>query len=146
LPNVPAVRTTTPRAWHAAAIRPVTDVADDADAVLEGAQPGQHDVADRARLRGEVQLAHRLDGAEGGGAGDRVAAEGSAEPAGVDGVHVLGAPGDGAQRKPAGDALGGGDEVRDDVLVLAGEPVPRRRKPVWISSATSSAPAVWHQS
>ena len=35
---------------------------------------------------------------------------------------TLGPAGDGGQREPAGDALGRGDQVGDDALVLAGEP------------------------
>ena len=61
--------------------------------------------------------------AERGGARDRVAAVGAAEAAGVDGVHQLGPAGDGGERQAAGDALGGRDEVGDDALVVAGEPV-----------------------
>ena len=71
----------------------------------------------------QVLGAHRLDRAERGGAGDRVAAVGAAEAAGVHRVHDLGAAGDPGQRQAAGDALGGGDQVGHDALVLAGEPV-----------------------
>ena len=38
-------------------------------------------------------------------------------------VHDLGAARDGGERQTARDALGGGDQVRDDALVLAGEPL-----------------------
>ena len=84
--------------------------------------------------------------AERSGAGDRVAAVGAAEAADVDGVHHLRAAGDGRQRQPAGHALGGGDQVRDDALVVAGEPVAGAAKPVWISSAMSRMPCSRHQS
>ena len=75
------------------------------------------------RWRGadEVLLLDGLDRPERGGAGDRVAAVGAAEAAGVHRVHDLGAPRHGGERQPAGDALGGGDQVGDDALVLAGE-------------------------
>ena len=68
-------------------------------------------------------VAHLLDRAERRGAGDRVAAVRAAEAADVHGVHQLGAAGDGGQRQAAGDALGGGDQVGHDALVVAGEPV-----------------------
>ena len=84
---------------------------------------GLHDLLDALGPGVEVQLPHRLDGAERRGAGHRVAAVGAAEAAGVRGVHDLGAAGDGGQRQTARDALGGGDQVRDDALVLAGEPL-----------------------
>ena len=72
----------------------------------------------------EGVLLHLRDRAERGRAGDRVAAVGSAEPADVDAVHQLGVAGDGGQRQAAGDALGGGDQVGHDALVVDGEPRP----------------------
>src|SRR5580692_7134776 len=59
----------------------------------ELAQPGKHDVADPARHGGQVLLAHGLDRAERGGAGDRVSAERAAEATGVHRIHHLGAAG-----------------------------------------------------
>ena len=61
-------------------------------------------------------------------------------------VHDLGAAGDRGQRQPAGDALGGRDQVGHDALVVAGEPVAGAAKPVWISSATNTAPLSRHHS
>ena len=86
-------------------------------------QPGAHEGTDLAGPAGQVVLPHLLDRAEGGRAGDRVAAVRPAEAADVDGVHQLGAAGDRGQRHAAGDALGGGDQVGHDALVVAGEPV-----------------------
>ena len=94
------------------------DVADHVVPGLHGAQPLQHDRLDRPCGAGQVEFAHGRDGAERGGAGDRVAAVGAAEAAGVHRVHHLGAAGDRGQRQPAGDALGGGDQVGHDALVL----------------------------
>ena len=54
----------------------------------------------------QVELLHRRDRAQGGGAGHRVAAVGAAEAAGVHRVHHLGAADDAGQRQAAGDALG----------------------------------------
>src|SRR6476469_602697 len=54
----------------------------------------------------EVLLLHRLDGTECGRTGDRVAAVGAAEAAGVDRVHDVRAAGDDGQREPAGNAPG----------------------------------------
>ena len=70
----------------------------------------------------EGVLLHLRDRAEGGGAGDRVAAVRAAEAADVDGVHQLGAAGDAGERKAAGDALGGRHQVGHDALVVDGEP------------------------
>ena len=54
----------------------------------------------RCAAAGEVLGLHGLDRGQRGGAGDRVAAVGAAEPAGVHGVHHLGAAGD--RRRAAG--------------------------------------------
>ena len=107
---------------------------------------GRKSGLDLAGPAGQVLGLHGLDRAERGGAGDRVAAVGAAEAADVDGVHHLGPTGDGGQGQAAGDALGGGDQVGDDALVVAGEPVAGAAKPVWISSAMSRMPCSRHQS
>ena len=71
----------------------------------------------------EVVLLHRLDRGQGRSTGDGVAAVRAAEAAGVDGVHDVGATGEAGERHPPRDALGGRDEVGDDPLVVAREPV-----------------------
>ncbi len=81
---------------------------------------------DASRRSGPGRAApHRADRGERRGAGDRVAPVGAAEAARVHGVHDLGAARDAGERHPAGDALGGGDQIGHDALVLAGEPRPR---------------------
>ena len=102
---------------------PSADLADDVELLGQLVQPAEEQPStSRARPRRSSAL-HRLDRAERGGTGDRVAAVGATEATGVDGVHDVGAAGHGGQRQAAGDALGRGDEVGDDALVLAGEPV-----------------------
>ena len=56
-----------------------------------------------------------------GGAAHRVAAEGREVVADLEGVGDLGARGEGAQRPAVGDALGHGDDVGLDAVVLDGE-------------------------
>src|SRR5262249_2952652 len=86
-------------------------------------QAREHDVADVAGRAHQVELTHRLDTGQRGGAGDRVAAVCAAQPTGVDRVHDLRTPGDAGQRKAAGDRLRGGDEIGYDRLVIRGEPI-----------------------
>ena len=90
----------------------------------ELAQAGEGNVLDVAGAGVEVVLLHRADRRQCRGAGHRVAAVGAAQSARVDGVEQVGAAGDGGQRHAAGDALGHGDDVRDDALVVDGEPFP----------------------
>ena len=47
----------------------------------------------------------------------------------MDGVHDVRATGEGRERHAAGDALGGGDEVGHDALVVGGEPVAGAAEP-----------------
>ena len=75
----------------------------------------------RRRLGEEVAALDLLEHGDRGGGGDRVAAEGAAEAAGLRGVHDLGAAGDGGEREAAGDALGAQHEVGDEAEVLARE-------------------------
>ena len=77
----------------------------------------------------QVLVRHGLDRAERGRAGHRIAAVGAAQAAGVHGVHQLGPAGDRRQRQPARDPLGRGDQVGDDALVVAGEPVAGAAEP-----------------
>ena len=98
-------------------------VADDRVIAGDRRQPLVHQRTDLPGPAGEVVGVHLLDRTQCGGARDRVAAVGPAEPTDVDGVHQVGAPGDGRQRQPAGDALGGGHQVGDHALVVGGEPV-----------------------
>ena len=72
---------------------------------------------------GQIPGLHRLDRAERRRARHRVAAVRAAEPAHVHGVHQLGPPGDTGQRQPVRDPLGRRDQIRDEALVLAREPV-----------------------
>ena len=88
-----------------------------------------------------------VDRGERRGAGDRVAAVGAAEAAGVRGVHDLGAPGHRGERQAAGDALGGRDQVGDDAEHARSRTcAPVRAKPVWISSAMKTTSLARHQS
>ncbi|EGJ74420.1 putative 4-aminobutyrate transaminase [Streptomyces sp. Tu6071] len=100
-------------------------VADDLVLLLERDQSPLHDLLDALRLGVEVEFLHGLDRAERRGARDGVAAVRTAEAAGVRGVHDLGAPCHRGEREAAGDALGGRDQVGDDALVLAREPLAR---------------------
>ena len=61
---------------------------------------------------------------DGGRAGHRVAAIGAAQPAGVGGVHDLGATGDRRQRQPAGDGFATDDDVGRHAVVLDREQPP----------------------
>ena len=63
---------------------------------------------------------HFKDG-QGGLAGHRVAGVGSAEAAGVNGVHKLGAAGGGRERQAGAECLGGQRDVAGNALVLGGE-------------------------
>ena len=85
-------------------------------------QARDHDFLDLDGALVEVLLAHRLDCAQRPSARDGVAAVGPTESALVDGVHQFCSAGDGGERHTAGDALRSGDDVRDDALVIAGEP------------------------
>ena len=101
------------------------DVADHRGALARARRAGRSIDARRSGGRAPTRssLLDRRDRAERGGARDRVAAVGAAEPAGVHRVHDLGATGDAGERQPAGDALRRGDEVGHHALVLAGEQV-----------------------
>ena len=90
---------------------------------------GCGDCFDAACRAGEVVVAHRGDGGQCGGAGDGVTAVGAAQPAGVDGVHQVCAAGEAGQGQATGDAFRGGDQVWDDFLVVAGEPVTGAAEP-----------------
>ena len=68
--------------------------------------------ASRSSLLDHVE--HR----EGRRGGDRVAAEGAADAAGLDRIHDLGAAGDRREREAARDALGARDQVGHDAVVL----------------------------
>ena len=84
-------------------------------------EPLRQDRADLVGALDEPVVLEDVDRGERGGARDRVAAVGAAEAAGVRGVHDLGPAGDGRERQPAGDALGGRDQVGHDAEELAGE-------------------------
>ena len=99
------------------------DLADLGVSLGQAVQSVREDSAHGPRARPQVLGFHRLDRRERRRARDRFAAIGAAQPTGVDGVHDLGATGDGRQRHTAGNALGGGDEVGHDALVVTGEPV-----------------------
>ena len=79
-------------------------------------QPGR----DLVDVAAEQRLDH-VQGGQGGGAGDRVAAEGGAVVAALHGLGDLG-PGDGGPDRVAGaERLGHGDHVGPDLVVLVGE-------------------------
>ena len=116
-----------------------------------GAAAGRASVLPIARARSTRPSASivSIDG-ERGGAGERVAAVRAAEPADVRRVHHLGAAGHRGQRQPAGDALGGDDQVGHDALVVAREhgrrcgrsrsaPRRRRRRRRWRVHHSASA-------
>jgi DNA-binding CsgD family transcriptional regulator len=105
------------------------DIRDDRERGGQLAQPGEHDLADPAGPARQVLGLHRLERAERGRAGDRVAAVGAAETTRVHGVHDLLTAGDRRERQATGDALRGGDQVGHDTLVVAGEPVARPAEP-----------------
>ena len=105
---------------HRAATAHVTD---DAGLVGDGLQARLHHGLNVPRGGDEVELLHRRDRAHGRRTCDGVSAVGAAEATDVDGVHDLGAAGDPSEGKPTGDSLGGRDEVRDDTLVVTGEPI-----------------------
>ena len=75
----------------------------------------------RWRLAEQVVALDVLEHGDRGRAGDRVAAEGAAEAAGLGGIHDLGAAGDAGEREAAGDALGREHHVGDEPEVLARE-------------------------
>ncbi len=76
----------------------------------------------RARLAEQVLLLDLLDHRDRGRRGDRVAAEGAAEAAGLRGVHDLRTAGDARERQAARDALREEHEVGLEAEVLAREP------------------------
>ena len=153
LPHVPQVRTTTPgrgrprRSPAADAASgtvvpglhqldglhgaPAPHVADGRE--LRPAGPRRRSASTRLPIRSAAParsaLGHDVDGGQGGRAGDRVAAVGAAEAADVDVAHDLGPAGHRGQRQAAGDALGRGDQVGHDPLVLAREPGPGPAEP-----------------
>ena len=73
-------------------------------------------------LLSELGRRDLLEHRHGSGAGDGVAAEGAAEPAGVDGVHHLGAAGHRGERHPATERLAGDEQIRLDSLVVLDRP------------------------
>ena len=74
-------------------------------------------------------VAHHVEDREARGARDGVAAVRPAEAAGVGCVHHLGACDDAGERKPRGEALGDGDEVRLDARVLHREELAGAAEP-----------------
>ena len=81
-----------------------------------------HAVAEDLRPFDETISLDHGDRRERSCARHRVAAERSAEPARVHGVHDLGAGGDAADRESGTETLGRRDDVGDDAFVLAREP------------------------
>ena len=75
----------------------------------------------RADFLGQALVLHHVDVGDGGGAGDRVAAEGGEVLAGAQAVGDLRAGDGGAEREAVGDPLGQHHDVRLDAEVLDGE-------------------------
>ena len=106
--------------------------ADLADARVLGLRPlqgGPDHGLDPPRAPGQVLVDEHVHRGQRRGAGDGVAAVGAAQPARVHGVHELGAADDRGQRHAVGQALGHGDEVGPDALVVEGEQVAGAAEP-----------------
>ena len=97
-------------------------VADGGNARRHVGEARDEEVTDRPCTPVEVIDLHGLDRAQRCRAGDGVASVGATQASDMNGIHDVGAPGDGGERQSRRDALGGSDQVRDDALVLAGEP------------------------
>ena len=80
---------------------PAAHVADRRVRGRQGVQPRQDVLADPGGPVDQALSLDRFKGAEGGGAGDRVAGVGAADAAGRGGVHDLGPAGDRGDRQPA---------------------------------------------
>src|SRR4051794_3582684 len=72
------------------------------------------------RTSEHVAVRQRVQSRVGGSTGERVAAEGAAQPTGRNAVHDLGAPGDSRQRHATAQRLAGHEQVRLDAPVLDG--------------------------
>src|SRR5699024_5854115 len=100
-------------------------------------------LADAGGMFDHAFIGHRVDGGDGGRAGQRVTRVG--QSAGVDafgeGLEDRVVDDHPAQRHiPGVHALGEGDEVGDDVEVLEGNHLPERPKPAITSSAMKMIP------
>ena len=90
--------------------------------VVDGGDAAGQGLADRLDVLEQVVFLDRVEHRQGGGAGDRVTAEGGAVVAGDERAARLAEADAGADRQPAAEALGEGHHIGGDALGLVREP------------------------
>src|SRR5262245_24813115 len=93
-------------------------LADAVHAARDRVELGADALAELPGLGEEGVVTDAIEHGRRGCAGQRIATEGSAEAAGADRVHQLGAPGNGRERQAAAERLAGHEQVRLDAVVL----------------------------
>src|SRR5688500_6575789 len=89
-------------------------------------EPERHSPPSRASWT--LLLLHDVEHRQGGGAGERVTAVGSAQAARLRGVQDFCPPGDRRQGKTTGKGLSGNDEVGNQAVVFTREELPGAAK------------------